>query len=121
MQLIAYFQNDDVYNPHDLTYPQMVPPHCAHQPGTTNAHWGSELDIIEARAKKVLKLEAPTRGLAELKALSQQARSAQKRQEDQQKVCLFSKLILKDGFQDIMSTNIHTGGYKDGAGEFWLK
>ena len=49
----------------------MVPSHCGIQPDTTNAWWGSELDIIEAR-----------------------------------------------GRDNIMSMNIHTGGYKgeDGAG-----
>ena len=47
----------------------MVPSHCDIQPDTTNAWWGSELDIIEARAR-----------------------------------------------DNIMSMNIHTGGYKDGAG-----
>ena len=47
----------------------MVPSHCGIQPDTTNAWWGSELDIIEARAR-----------------------------------------------DNIMSMNIHTGGYKDGAG-----
>ena len=61
--------NDDNYNPYGLTYPQMVPFHCEIQPDTTNAWWGSELDIIEARAK-----------------------------------------------DNIMSMNIHTGGFKDGAG-----
>ena len=49
----------------------MVPHQCNIQPDTTNAWWGSELDIIEARSK-----------------------------------------------DNIMSMNIHTGGYKgaDGAG-----
>ena len=42
-------KNNDEYNPHGLKYPEMVPMHCDIQPGTTNAWWGSELDIIEAR------------------------------------------------------------------------
>ena len=50
----------------------MVPSHCSIQPDTTNAWWGSELDIIEARAR-----------------------------------------------DNIMSMNIHTGGYKDGAGNVY--
>ena len=63
--------NDEHHNPYGLRYPHMVPHNCNIQPDTTNAWWGSELDIIEARSK-----------------------------------------------DNIMSMNIHTGGYKgaDGAG-----
>ena len=62
-------ENDEHHNPFGLTWPEMVTNECNVQPNTSNAWWGSELDILEARGK-----------------------------------------------DDIMSTNIHAGGYKGSAG-----